>query len=177
MDFFSFYNIPVAFILDEQALRQKYLQLSKQYHPDFYGLESEEKQAEVLELSTLNNEAFKTLSDFEKRFAYILNLNGLLDEEKNKRALPQLFLMEMMDTNEALMELEFDYNNAALQKLHHNLTKLKEDLMNEINPELNSYTNATASDESLNKLLIYYLKTRYLKRLEDNLAAIEAKQL
>jgi molecular chaperone HscB len=36
---------------------------------------------EVLELSTLNNNAYKTLSDFDKRMKYILELKEVLGEE------------------------------------------------------------------------------------------------
>ena len=108
-DFFSFYELEPAFILDEQLLRRKFLELSRAYHPDFYGAESDEKQAEALELSSKNNEVFKVLSDFDRRFSYILNLHGLLDEHKNKNALPQSFLFEMMELNEALSEIGNEY--------------------------------------------------------------------
>jgi molecular chaperone HscB len=169
IDYFHFYNLPSAFLLDEQALRQKYLQLSKQYHPDFYGMESEEKQAEALELSTLNNEAYKVLSDFDKRFAYILKSHGLLEEGENKKALPQSFLMEMMDINEEMMEFQFDPNNERRERLQKNLIALKTSMLDAITPSMQQYQRENASENLLNELLIYYLKTRYLKRLEENL--------
>ena len=49
MNYFEFYKIPIAFFLDEKALKKQFYKLSKQYHPDFYTLESEEKQAEDVE--------------------------------------------------------------------------------------------------------------------------------
>ncbi|NJN78060.1 MAG: DnaJ domain-containing protein [Saprospiraceae bacterium] len=80
-------------MLNEKALKKKFYQLSKQFHPDFYTLESEEKQAEILELSTINNDAYKTLSDFDKRMEYILKEKGVYAEEGQNKV-PQDFLME-----------------------------------------------------------------------------------
>jgi molecular chaperone HscB len=169
-DFFSFYELEPAFILDEQLLRRKFLELSRAYHPDFYGAESDEKQAEALELSSMNNEAFKVLSDFDKRFAYILNMHGLLDEHKNKNALPQSFLFEVMELNEALSELENSYSELVFEKLKTEINSFKEKLFKAIEPDLSIYKKER-SDELLHKrLLEFYLKKKYLNRLEERLS-------
>lgn len=167
MHYFEFYNLPIQFELDETALRRQFLQLSKKYHPDFYTLESEEKQAEILELSTLNNEAYKVLKDSDKRLQYILQLKGLLKEGKGN--LPQTFLMEMMDFNEAVMELQFDYDAARYQQLLEQLQTLRQDLRQTVTPLLANYDDAQASTEQLETLRDYYYKNRYLLRLRDNL--------
>ena len=77
---------------------------------------------EILELSTLNNEAYKTLSDFDKRMKYILEIKAVLDEE-GKNQIPQDFLMEMMDINEQLMELEFDFDPNIYRKVKSELAQ------------------------------------------------------
>ncbi len=59
MQYFDLYDLPISFLLDVKALKKKFYQLSKQFHPDFFTLESEEKQAEILELST-DNGGFST---------------------------------------------------------------------------------------------------------------------
>ena len=115
MNYFEFFEIPISFKVDEAALKRIFYANSKKYHPDFYTLESEEKQAEILELSTLNNQAYKTLSDFDKRMKYILDLKEILAEE-GQNQLPQSFLMEMMDINEVLMELEFDFDTQKFEQ-------------------------------------------------------------
>ena len=168
-DYFSFYDLEPAFIIDEQLLRRKYLQFSREFHPDYYGLESEEKQAEALELSSKNNEAFKLLSDFDKRFAYILNVHGLLDEQKNKTALPQSFLFEMMEVNESLSELEFSFSRNAFEKLENDIKSLKNNLYKLIEPDLKNYRKESTDEKMLQRLLEYYLKKRYLNRLEERL--------
>src|SRR5438128_1152505 len=105
INFFEFYNIPESFHIDEAKLKKQFYDLSKQYHPDFYANESEERQQEILELSTINNTAYKTLADPNKRLAYILKQHDLLNEGA-KPQLPGDFLMEMMDINERLMEVD-----------------------------------------------------------------------
>ena len=68
-------------------------------------MRADEKQQEILELSTINNKAWQTLSDPAKRLEYILRQHELLVDGA-KPALPADFLMEMMDINERLMEID-----------------------------------------------------------------------
>lgn len=171
MNYFEFYNLPISFELEEGKLRQLFLQKSKQYHPDFYTLESEEKQAEILELSTLNNEAYKLLKDPNKRLKYVLELKGLLGDPQTN-ALPQSFLMEMMEVNEQVMELQFDYDEAAHQQLKQQLEEEKAQLKATVQPLLEQYQETTTTEEELLTIREYYYKNQYLKRLEENINSI-----
>lgn len=174
MNYFEFYDLEITFELDVEALRRQYLQFSKKYHPDFHSLASAAEQAEVLEKSTLNNQAYNTLKDFEQRMQYILNLYKLLDEGKTRNALPQSFLMEMMEVNEALMELEFDFDAQKFNQLQADIDSIKEQFRKEVNPQLQSFDAKTTKAEDLKPILDYYLKSKYLKRLENNLDKVNA---
>ena len=112
MNHFQFFDLPVSFYLDEKLLKKRFLLNSKKYHPDFFTLATQEKQAEILERSTHNNLAYKTLSNFDSRMKYILSEKGILGE-KGKNTIPQIFLMEVMDIQEAIMELEFGFDEKA----------------------------------------------------------------
>ena len=107
VNYFDFFEIPIAFAIDETDLRKRFIANSKKFHPDFHTLESEAEQDAVLEKSTINNQAWKTLANANKRMAHILIIKGHMPEEGQAK-IPQEFLIEMMDINEALMELEFD---------------------------------------------------------------------
>jgi len=172
-NFFSFYDLEPAFLLDESLLRRKFLELSRTYHPDFFGEASDEKQAEVLELSSKNNEAFKVLSDFDRRFAYILNMHGMLDEQKNRNSLPQSFLFEMMEFNERLSELESNFSKAEFDKLENEINHTQNILYKHVEPDLSEYNHKTANEQLLERLLDYYLKKKYLNRLSERLLAFE----
>ena len=168
MNYFDFYQIPLNFTVDEAALRKTFYANSKKYHPDFFTLESDEKQAEILELSTLNNKAYHTLKDPDLRMKYILDLKGTLAEEGQNK-LPQAFLMEMMDLNEALMELEFDFDAAAHARSLAEVQALEEKLYQTVATILESYKDEASSPEELKQIGNYYLKKRYLLRIKENL--------
>lgn len=168
MNYFKFYEIPISFLPDEAEIKRKFYALSKTYHPDFFTLESEEKQAEVLELSTKNNEAYKVLSDPDRRMKYLLELKGALDEE-GKAQLPPAFLMEMMDINEQLMELEFDFDEGTFANISTALTNLEQELWSTVYPTLSGYSEETSDAGELNLVKDYYYKKRYLLRIRENL--------
>ena len=169
MNYFEFYELPVSFLLDEAVVKKKYLTLSKKYHPDFYINESEEKQREILQLSTLNTNAFQILSSFDKRMKYILELFGDLDEGKDK--LSQSFLMEMMDINEELMELEFDADNSKLESIKHTIDAFENSLEEKVADSLKLFSEKDLNKDSDNLKVIkeYFLKKKYLLRIKDRL--------
>ncbi|MFK7772108.1 MAG: iron-sulfur cluster co-chaperone HscB C-terminal domain-containing protein [Saprospiraceae bacterium] len=168
MNYFEFFNIPISFKIDTADLKRKFYANSKKYHPDFFTLESEEKQMEVLELSTLNNNAYKTLSDFDKSMKYILEIKGVLGEE-GKNKIPQEFLMEMMDINENLMELEFDFDQSNFDKVESDLKRLESGIFHEVQDILDNYSDNSANEAELNEIKNYFLKKRYLLRIQENL--------
>ncbi len=167
MDYFAFFDLPPRLVIDEDALRKAYYANSKKYHPDFYTLESEEKQAEILELSTLNNQAYQTLADFDRRLRYVLELEGALADE-GQNQLPQTFLTDMMDINEALMELEFDPDPETHAKTQQRIEALEVQLLQEYWPVVQQYTYPCADPAQLAMLKDFYLKKRYLLRIREN---------
>jgi len=169
MNYFEFFELPISFKVEAATLKQKFYANSKKYHPDFYTLATEAKQAEILELSTLNNQAYQTLSNFDKRMKYILDLKNALAEE-GKNEIPQDFLMEMMEVNEALMELEFDFDPGVVQKVEQQLKQLEADLYQTIAPVVENYHEDSATATTLDPIRDYYLKKRYLLRIRENLS-------
>ncbi len=167
MEYFKLYDIPVGFKVNERALKKKYFALSKQYHPDFHTDKNEAEQALMLEKSGMVNKAYEVLKDFDLRMKYILDAKGMLQEGKDK--LPQMFLMEMMDINEQLMELEFDFDAQRLEQVQNGINTLKSNLLNEIQPIIEDYNDESTTDEELFFLKNYYLKHRYILRIQDNL--------
>lgn len=167
MNHFEFFDIPVSFYPDLTDLKQRFLKNSKLFHPDFHTLAAEEQQAEVLEKSTQNNEAYQVLSDFDKRLKYILDLKGLLADSKNE--IPQDFLMDMMEINETIMELEFDFDEALFQKAMQEATALENSLLEAVTPAMESYVDGVTPLETLAPVRDFYLKRRYLWRLKENL--------
>ncbi|RIJ34049.1 Fe-S protein assembly co-chaperone HscB [Pontibacter oryzae] len=172
-NYFEFYNIPESFLLDEKALKSTYYKLSRAYHPDFFANEPQEKQQEILQLSTQNTNAYRTLSDPDLRMQYILKEHGLL-EEGGKNELPSDFLMEMMDLNEELMELEFDFDAAKLHEIGEKSSGVMAELENDILPVLQRYPelHGLTKEEALQEVKTYYLKKKYLLRIQESIAKL-----
>ena len=167
MKYFDLFELPVAFQIDEGALKSKFLELSRTYHPDRFTLASEDEQDEALEKSTQINEAYKVLGHFDKRLHYILSEKGLLsDEGQNK--LPQDFLMEMMEINETIMDLQFDPDEAKTAQAKSQIQSFDAELQASIEKAL-AKDNAVEDEESLSIARDYYLKKKYLTRIYENL--------
>jgi molecular chaperone HscB len=170
MNHFEFYGLPIRLAVDEAAVRRIYLLNSKKYHPDFHTLSEEKAQATMLELSTQNNEAFLTLSDLDKRIHYVLELKGLLGTGNENPSLPQDFLMEMMDINEALMELEFDFEAERYQNTLQGVQNMEKELLEQVQPILNNWTEETGTEAELLAVRDFFFKKRYLLRIKENLS-------
>jgi molecular chaperone HscB len=170
MNYFEFYKIPLSFSVDESFLRRSYLQNSKKYHPDFHTLSDSAQQDAMLELSTFNNEAFKTLGDPDRRIRYVLELKGLLGDESKLPALPPDFLMDMMDINESIMELEFDFDATRYKQTLQTLEKKEQELEADLAPVLEQWTDTPEKQGGLEKIKEFYLKKRYLLRIRENLS-------
>ena len=170
MDYFQLYNIPLSFKPDKTLVKKKFYELSKAFHPDFFANESEEKQQEILEKSTLNNKAFQTLSNPDKVLAYILELKGELIEGE-KYQLPQDFLLEMMEVNEALIELEFDANEHQIKVASDKVKALEDALDLELNLQTEAFTNVLESDQNhiLKQIKNIWYRKKYLLRIRESI--------
>lgn len=169
MNYFEFYDLPVSFLMDLDLLKRKYYEISRSAHPDFHTLASESQQEAMLEKSTINNRAYRILSDFDQRLKYILDLFGKLKEEGENKV-PQDFLMEMMDLNESLMELETEPSEEMKGSLLAHIRLLEKQALNEIQLTLEVTDVSVLSNDQWNGMTDYYLKSRYLKRLLDNIS-------
>jgi len=168
INYFEFYDMPESFNPDEALLKKKFYALSKQYHPDFYANESDERQQEILELSTINNKAYHTLNDPNKRLEYILRTHGLVNEGA-KPQLPADFLMEMMDINERLMEVE---DAEALAGISAEALAVEDDLSKQLAVLTHNFDHMdddTAREDRLNKIAEIYYRQKYLLRIKESL--------
>jgi len=78
--------------------------------------------------------------------------------------------MEMMELNENLMELEFDFDPEIYDQTSKDLEEIEKKLFSEIQEIVGTYNDETAREEELNCIKNYYLKRRYFLRIKENLA-------
>lgn len=168
MNYFELYEIPLSFTVDKELVKKKFLELSRKYHPDFFVNDTTEKQQEVLELSTLNTRAFNTLSDFDKRMQYILELKDLIAEGERYQLSPD-FLMDMMDINEGLMALQDAPDASKISALRKQVEGLFADLYEAVKTDIEHYREGETEDSVLHKIKDYYYRKKYLLRIQQSL--------
>ncbi len=176
VNYFEFYDLPVSFHPDKEKLKAKFYELSKKYHPDRHANEPAEKQEEVLEFSTINNKAFKTLSNTNLLIPYVLGQYSLISEG-DKYQLPQNFLMEMMDVNESLMELEFEPDASKQVEITRQVSAVEADLFAELNVLTNAFEEAGAQERKdiLLKIRDIWYRQKYLLRIRESLNKFAAR--
>jgi len=165
---FKHFGIEPSFNIDAAQLKKQYLKISRDYHPDFHTDKSEDEQAEILQLSSYNNKAYKVLNQFDTRFKYILLLHGV-DFEEGKQSLPQMFLMEMMDFNEKLMDVQMEGDLSKLDNLKAELMEIEESLYSGVSSTIENYNQDNISESELESLKEYFFKKKYLLRIHENL--------
>jgi len=156
MNYFELFGYPEAPVIDTKVLSQRYFDLQKKYHPDFFSQAGESDQEEALQQSALVNKAFTTFQNKEKTVEYYLQLRGIIAEEE-KYQLPPDFLMEMMELNETLDEKDGVEVAAELAVIDKSITDTITPILE--NPAL--YEDPA----SLEKLKEWYYKKKYLQRI------------
>jgi molecular chaperone HscB len=109
-------------------------------------------------------------TNHDQLIPYILNQEGIL-EEGEKYQLPQSFLMEMMDVNEAIMDLEFEQNADKLAEVKSNV----DDFENSLNDDLATLTadfdqyETIKRAEILNQIKDIWYRKKYLLRIRESI--------
>jgi len=173
-NYFELFNIPVSLHIDSTLLKQRYYELSRQYHPDMHTLANTDAQANMLEKSAAVNKGFKVLGNPESLLHYVLQQKGLL-EDGEKFQLPPAFLMAMIELNESLVELEFDPAENEIQTLQHQITSLENELYSEVKPIIDTYDDNLISTVALEKLKIFYFKRKYFLRIKERFSTFAAR--
>jgi len=162
-NYFELFDLPLSYSIDSVALKKKFYQLSRDFHPDRFTTASKEAQENALQKSTIINSAYKALGDEWLRIKHILVLKQQLADDE-KYALPPEFLMEMMEINEAIAD-----DNTEVEK---QMVIVEDELKLEVT---NILENNLMDEASLQKVKAYYFKMKYLKRLQNRVNDIDVE--
>jgi molecular chaperone HscB len=175
MNYFELYNIPQSFHPDAAAVKKKYYELSRKYHPDRFTLADEESQKEALRMSAMNNEAYKVLNNADATMAYVLKLHGLLEEEE-KYDLPPDFLMEMMDLNETISDYEMDAENETMKLQAAQALQEQLDTWDaQVAPLTDKFDPEKPDEALLKQIKDSYFRKKYLLRIKERIHRFAAR--
>jgi molecular chaperone HscB len=168
-NYFQLYDIPVSFHPAQATLKNKFYELSRQYHPDRFAQAGGAELSEALRMAAMNNAAYKTLKDADATMAYVLKLNNLLEDEE-KYSLPPAFLMEMMDINEAISDYEAAPENKDAADMATNSLNEQLELWDDATDLLTKRFDAGENDEALLlQIKDQYFRKKYLLRIKQRI--------
>lgn len=173
MNYFELFGLKPSFTPDQTQVKNKFYELSRQYHPDRFAAEGTEKVVEALKMAAEINQAYKALKHSDATMAYVLKIHGLLEDEE-KYTLPPAFLMEMMDLNEAVS----DYEAAPIDEPTRLAAKnaLAEQLQawtDAITPLTTRYTAGDYDEQLLLAIKDMYFRKKYLHRIQERMDKIQ----
>jgi molecular chaperone HscB len=167
MNYFELFRIPVTLQPDKGLVRRRFLELSKENHPDYFVNNPRAEQDTALEVSALLNKAWATFGNTDETIKYVLTLKGLLEEEEKYQLSPD-FLMEMMEMNEELAEAQEDPGKKT--EIEQRLESIEKEIYEPVQNIIENYQEGVTSEKELLQVKDYYFRKKYLKRLHHQLS-------
>ncbi|WP_456374165.1 co-chaperone HscB [Thiolapillus sp.] len=168
---FELFGLPVDFIVDGEALAERYRELQRVVHPDRYANASNQEQRISLQQATRINEAFETLKNPVSRAQYLLSLHGIDMQAEKETTRDTAFLMEQLELREALEKArDADDPQAVLDELMDRISSMIRTQVAQmaIHFEDPSPTNLQAARESVRKM-------QFLNKLLAEAESLEAE--
>ncbi len=104
-NYFELFGLPIGYILDANALSERYRDLQRLVHPDRFANASEQERRLSVQGAALINQAYETLKDPVARGDYLLGLHGVEMDAVNESTQDMTFLMQQMELREELEEV------------------------------------------------------------------------
>ena len=170
-------GVEPQFDLDRMTLRKRLLRLSRHLHPDVHRTADDETRERAERNTAELNAAFEILEDEFRRADWLVKSLGGPDEEA-ERQMPQAFLMEVLEWNEAIEDAQNSSpgsdERARLESLENELRGERESVMGEVASMLNPLPqmNAPGLTEVRQKLNA----VRYLDRALHQIAELRLEQ-
>ena len=174
MNYFEVFGLPKLLGIDIKALEKKFHELSRQYHPDYFTTGSAEDKQKALSMTSLLNDAYRTLRHPVRRVEYLLELEGFKSDGSK---VPKSFLMEMFEINEQIEEVKSGTASpeqiAAVRSDIENRAAQFETQIEQASAEWDRLVSRQASDAELKaqltKLTEILSASSYIRNLERDL--------
>lgn len=176
---FEVLGLEPAWAVDRADLRRRLLRFSRLTHPDYHGTAEPAVRALAEANSARLNDAHELLADDARRADWLVSWLGG-PSEKEERAMPRAFLMEVLEWNEALEEAGASppgsAPRAALDALHDELETRRVQTLDRVAAALTPLP-ASRSRSGAERLTEVRRELNALRYLDRALAQIRALRL
>lgn len=167
-DYFELFGLTPDVDIDADALRDGFMKLQRQYHPDRFASGSATEKRLAVQITSYVNEAQQVLANPLKRAAYCLKLRGVDTDNETDSSMPPDFLMEQLELREELEEIEeatdpYDQLETVRDQLRDRQT------------ELQSETRDCLQSGDLDAARTAVRKWQFMDKLEREAQSIEAR--
>ena len=169
-NYFQLFDLPVQFALDAKLLGQRFRQLQQQLHPDRHAADSPHEQRVAVQYSALVNQAYTVLRQPLTRALYLLELQGMTQEEVSSQQLAGGFLMEQMELREKLEAIGDMVDPEAI--LDHLMVEIADDVSMHRDEFAQAY-----DDADLQGAAAACVKMQYLEKLLGEAEQLESDLL
>ena len=166
--YFDLFGLPVSCELDTTQLRQQFMELQRQYHPDRFAAGSDTERRIAVQIASYLNSAHQTLVDPLKRAEYCLQLAGLDTNTETDTKMDPMFLMQQMELRESLEEV------ASAKDPLQSLDKVRAEI-DELIDQTAAQTSELLANDKLESARDGVRRWQFLEKLASEASAIEAQ--
>lgn len=163
VDYFDLFRLPHKYRIDVEELERRFLAISRNIHPDFFGGQSQEMRELAVRLSAEMNEALRVLRDPVLRASYLLENAGGKSAAED-RSVPQTVLTEALMLREEIEDAEGE--DAVLVRTRQRVTARRDQLLEKIGELADDLPGRGDEDKTALRQLINSMKY-YDNLLED----------
>lgn len=183
-DLYALLGLEERFAIDLDELERRYLERSREVHPDRFVNAAASQRVSALQQSMELNNAFKTLKKPMTRAEYLLRRHGVAIGDNEQ--LDPGFLMEMLEMREELQEARAAGQSGRVRELERAMLKRRDEAMGRVavlfaalersagSPGSTASAGAGSGaqaglDEIKQEIILLRYIHRYLEAIEDDL--------
>lgn len=130
--YFTLFQLEPQFDIDTDSLEQNYRTLAARFHPDRFASASAFEQKQAVMMSSIVNEAYRTLKNPTDRAAYLLRQQGIDADAPEHTSFAPEFLMQQMEWRETLAEARGGQDQTALPALDKEISGAQQELWRDL---------------------------------------------
>ena len=167
-NYFELFELPVNCEVDSGSVRDKFMQMQRQYHPDRFAASSDAERRRAVQIAAHINGAYQTLNVPLKRAEYCLELAGLSTDSETDAKMDPMFLMEQMELREALEDI------GSAPEPYKSLDSARDEIDGQIQSTA-AKVNGFISEQKYDDAREYIRRWQFLEKLAEEANSIEAQ--